>query len=125
MYLDSIKALVLAVGVAVAFGAGFAVQGWRLGAQIAELKASRANEIAAQSQAALNDLSDASKKINQAANDYASIETTLGKKMDQLRKDFKDAKPLPPDCRPDSVRVRNLDAAIDAANEAAAGRKAQ
>lgn len=118
----------LAIGIAVvvviagAFGAGWTAQGWRKNAEIAELQAQRSNEIAGQLQSALDDFDKASKTINAAATQYAGIQTTLGTKLDQLRKDFKNAKPLPVDCRPDDSRVRNLNAAIDAANQAAIGR---
>lgn len=105
-----------------AFGAGWAVNGWRLGAALAGEKASRAQDRAAQAGAALSTLQADAAAIHQAATEYAGIQSTLAPKLTALTKELRNAKPLPADCHPDPVRVRNLDAAIDAANQAAAAR---
>jgi len=102
------------------FGAGWAINGWRLGAELAGEKAARAQDHAAQAGAALSALQADASAIRQAATEYAGIQSTLAPKLTALTKELRNAKPLPADCRPDPVRVRNLDAAIDAANQAAA-----
>jgi len=101
-----------------AFATGWLVQGWRLNEKIAELQATRSNEIATQSQDALKDLKEASANINAAALGAKSDNTTLTNQIAALRKDVKNAKPLPPDCKPDDVRMRNLAATISATNQA-------
>jgi hypothetical protein len=108
--------VVLAIGGA----AGWVVQGWRKDAEIAAIRKKQADQRADQAEAALADLTAAAGRIRAAADQYAAIQSGLGLKLDQLRKDFQNAKTLPVDCRPDDFRVRHLEAAIDAANAAAA-----
>lgn len=119
----AIRALIVLAGAAIAFGSGWAANGWRLGRQIADLKTERAETRANQAQAALDDLTVASKRIRAAADTHTADFRMLTGKLDALRKDWKNEKlaPLPIDCRPDTFRVRHLDAAIDAVNEATAG----
>lgn len=120
----AIRGLILLAGAVAAFGAGWAVNGWRLGEQIADLKAEHAQTQVSQAQAALLDLSVASKNIRAAADTHATDFRLLSVKLDALKKEWKNEKPapLPVDCRPDAFRVRHLDAAIDASNEAGTGR---
>lgn len=110
--------LTLAVG----FAGGWLVNGWRLESGLSELRAQHAEKIATQAKAALTTLQADAAAIHIAAGQLATIETTLGPKIDALKKEIRNAKPLPAGCLPDPARVRNLDAAIDAANAAAAGR---
>ena len=107
----------LAAGV-LAFGAGWIINGWRLETELSKLKTAHAVERANQASAALTTLQADAEAIHKAAAEYAGIETTLAPKIAALTKELRNAKPLPVDCRPDAVRVRNLDAAIDAANSA-------
>jgi hypothetical protein len=112
-----------ALAVAIGFGSGWTANGWRLDAEISSIKADRASDRADQAQAALTDLAEAAKKIKDAA-DGAGIEFfAVNTQLADIKKDLKNAnaKPLPPDCRPDTVRVRSLAAAVDATNKAAAG----
>jgi len=111
-----------AVAAVLCFGAGWAVNGWRLGTDAANLRAERAQERAAQATAAVSTLQADALAIHQAATEYAGIQSTLAPKIAALTKELRNAPRLPVDCRPDDVRVRNLDAAIDAANQAAAAR---
>lgn len=118
-------AIAAAAGLAVAvlgFGAGWTINGWRLGAELAGEKAARAQDQAAHAGAALATLQADAAVIHQAATEYAGIKSTLAPKIAALTKELRNAPRLPADCRPDAVRVRNLDAAIDAANQAAAAR---
>ena len=110
----------LLLAAVLAFGAGWAVNGWRLGAELAGEKAARAQDQATQAGAALSAVQVDALAIRQAATEYAAAQSTLAPKLAALTKELRNAKPLPADCRPDAVRVRNLDAAIDAANQAAA-----
>ena len=103
-------------------GAGWFANGWRLHAELAEVKAQTASERAEQSNAALADIKADSIAIHAAATQSAAIAAILVPKMNALTKELKNAPPLPDGCKPDAYRVRNLEAAVDAANEAAAGR---
>lgn len=109
---------VAVVAVALAFGGGWVVNGWRLDAELSSLKTAHAQEKATQATTALTTLRADAEVIHKAATEYAAIETTLAPKFAALTKEIRNAKPLPVGCRPDAVRVRNLDAAIDAANQA-------
>lgn len=106
----------LAVGV-LAFGAGWVINGWRLESALSKLKTAQAVEKANQATGALSTLRTDAAAIHQAATEYAGIETTLAPKIAALTKELRNAPRLPVDCKPDPVRVRNLDAAIDAANQ--------
>lgn len=108
--------------VVLAFGAGWAVNGWRLGADLANLRAAHAQAQAAQANATVSTLQADAAVIHQAATEYAGIQSTLAPKITALTKELRNAKPLPVGCAPTPDRVRNLDAAIDAANQAAATR---
>jgi len=111
-----------AVAAALCFGAGWAINGWRLGAGVAKLQAKHALEQAAQATAVVSTLQADAAAIHKAATEYAGIQSTLAPKIAALTKELRNAPRLPVDCRPDDVRVRNLDAAIDAANQAAGAR---
>jgi hypothetical protein len=115
-------ALTIGAGVAtgaLAFGAGWVVNGWRLDSEISRLTAAHAEQRARQVTGALTTLQADTEAIHKAATEYAGIETTLAPKIAALTKELRNAKPLPVDCRPDALRVRNLDSAIDAANQVA------
>jgi hypothetical protein len=112
-----------AVALGIGFGTGWQVNGWRLGVEIERIKAERATDNAKQTKAALDDMVTAAGKIKAAA-DGANIDLSqLGRQLDQIRKDYKNAKPvpLPVDCRPDAPRVRKLTAAATATDQAIAG----
>lgn len=119
-YIGVIKAVLLVALGVLLFAAGWHVNGWRLNGQIEQLKAARAADQAVQATAALADLTAAADKINKAAGSAHVDVAGLNTKLDQIRKDFRDAKPapLPADCRPDAVRVRELAAAADAVDQA-------
>lgn len=110
--------LVLIAWTAGAAFAGWHFRGMKANADIAELQAGYAKEREQQATAALTTLKADADAIHQAATEYAAIETTLAPKIAALTKELRNAKPLPVDCFPTPDRVRNLDAAIDAANQA-------
>lgn len=113
---------IAAAGMAAAtFAAGWAVSGWRKDAEIERVKTASAQADLAAARRALEDLQTASTTIRTKADEFNGIQINLGAKLDAIRKDMKNAKPLPADCRPDAVRVRSLSNAVDAANAAAAG----
>lgn len=112
-----------AAAVLFGFGSGWTANGWRLNAEIARITAQHADEKTRSTSAALDDFKKTADSIASAADRYANAQANLGDKLDRIRKDLKNAKPLPVDCKPDDVRVRNLADAIRAANEAAAGPK--
>ncbi|MGT2429227.1 hypothetical protein ACU4HD_11865 [Cupriavidus basilensis] len=111
-----------ALAAAALFAAGWAVNGWRKDAELAELTAARAQSDLAGANQALGDLRTASANIRAHADEFTAIQSTLGTKLDAIQKELKNAKPLPVDCRPDAGRVRLLSDAVDAAKQAAAAR---
>jgi len=107
----------LLLAMALAGAAGWFTNGWRHSAEIAELRRLHAEFRATLSEDALTTLQADAAEVRRAASEFAAIQSTLAPKMTALTKELRNAKPLPADCRPDAVRVRNLDAAIDAANK--------
>lgn len=107
---------------AATFAAGWAVNGWRKGAEIAEIRSAAAAADLASANQALTELREAGATIRQKADELRGIQSTLATKLDAIRKDMKNAKPLPADCRPDDQRMRNLTDAVNAAKQAAAAR---
>lgn len=122
---DQIKAAIAAVVVlgalAIGFGGGWLVQGWRLKTEIAEADKARAVEDATAANGALATLKTDALAIHAAAGELGAIKLDLGPKFAALSREIKNApKPLVPGCRPDDYRVQNLAAAIAAANAAIA-----
>lgn len=109
--------ILVLTGLLLAGAAGWFANGWRHGAEIADLQRAHAELRATLSEAALADVQADAATIRQAATEFATIQSTLAPRMTALTKELRNAKPLPADCRPDAARVRNLDAAIDAANK--------
>jgi len=107
----------LLLAMALAGAAGWLMNGWQHDAEIAELQRAHAEFRATLTEAALADVQADAATIRQAATEFAGIQSTLAPKMTALTKELRNAKPLPAGCRPDADRVRNLDAAIDAANK--------
>lgn len=103
---------------AAGFGSGWLVNGWRLHSDLARIEAAHAKEKAEQATAAMTTLKADADKIHEAATEYTGIQNILAPKIAALTKELRNAPRLPVDCRPDDVRVRNLDTAIDAANQA-------
>jgi len=109
--------ILVLIGLLLAGAAGWFTNGWRHGAEIAELQRAHTEFRATLSEQALANVQADAAAIRAAATEFATIQSTLAPRMSALTKELRNAKPLPPDCRPDPVRVRNLDAAIDAANQ--------
>lgn len=97
------------------FAAGWIVNGWRLSADSTTEKLSAV-------QAGADHFRDATKKINDSANEYLGNSEQLEKQIAELKKELAHAKknrPVPADCRPDPDRLRVLKDAVTAANTAA------
>lgn len=116
---------------AVALAAGIAVglaQFWRYEAHIAGLERDMAKQRVqvAQHQAqdtaqTLAQLEASVRRIRSVADGYAAQQASLSPKIDAILRELRNAPtPLPPDCRPDDLRVRHLRTAIDAANQVGA-----
>jgi hypothetical protein len=115
----------LALALFIGFGGGWTANGWRLGAEISDIKADHAQQKAKAAGETVTTMKADAAAIHTAAEEFAKLQSTLGPKFDALKNEVRNAKttaPLPAGCLPDVIRVRNLDAAIDAANAAAAGR---
>ncbi len=116
------RAVAVVVLAGAAFGAGWTVNGWRKDAEIAELTAARARADLTTANQAIGELRAASADIRARADEYRGITTQLDAAASAIRKELKNAKPLPADCRPDDFRVRKLSDAVDAAKQAATAR---
>jgi len=109
---------------AIAASIGWTAQGWHKDAEIADLKREQADIRATQAAGALNDLVAAASNINAAAKGYVDARDDLISAMSAITKDLKNVQkqnPLPVNCRPDAGRLRSFQAAVAAANAAAAG----
>ena len=116
------RAIGAALLAACIFAAGWAANGWRKDAEIDRMKTASAQADLASANQALGDLRVAGATIREKADEFAGIQTTLGAKLDAIRKDLKNVPKLPADCRPDAGRVRFMSDAVDAAKQAAAAR---
>ena len=105
------------VGLLLACAAGWFANGWRHGAELADLRRAHAEFRAGLSEQALADVQADAAVIRAAATEFAAIQSTLAPRMTALTKELRNAPKLPAGCVPGPERVRNLDAAIDAANQ--------
>ncbi|MBV2182349.1 MAG: hypothetical protein KUL86_14110 [Castellaniella sp.] len=107
-----------------AAGAAWTVQGWRYGAQIAGMERDQARADAQASHQALSQLQADIDAVAAAGRRAAAVGPSLTAQINKITGALKDAPPLPDNCRPDPVRMRSLESAVDAANRAAAGQPA-
>ena len=113
-----IAALVIGV---IAFGAGWAVNGWRLQNTILENQLSHAEAEVQDANLAIKRLGEATETVTRAATEYNTVATQTTTTLNSLRKEVRQyvkARPLPTDCKPDAFRVRKLSESVDAANQA-------
>jgi len=115
-YIFWIKAAGVALVAAALVVSGYKIRGWQDAGTIADLKIDKANQIAIDAQASIADMVAAGKQIKDAADAYASMQDKLTPKIDQIRKDFKNAPRLPSDCTIDGVRSNAVANAISAGN---------
>jgi hypothetical protein len=122
-YLLWIKLAGAALALGAAFGSGMWLQGTIKDKQIAIIQRDAAEQTAVDATAALTTLQRFISQMHDASIDYTKSQDALFAKLDALDKRFRDAiknRPLPPDCKPDDVRMQQLYEAIAAANAAAA-----
>lgn len=105
---------------ALGFGAGWTTNGWRLKADIAEIKTANAEAISQASQVALSDYQDAAKSIKDAAAGAQVDLSNVSAQLVAIRRNQKNAPPppLPADCRPGAQRLHNLSETAAAADRA-------
>jgi hypothetical protein len=112
------------VAVAIGFGTGWMVNGWRLESNLAVVQKDAAESRANSANAALDQLAGRLDSMNTATTAAQLDVSTLSAKMDLLRKEQKNAfakTPLDPGCKPDADRLLNLRDAVGAANAAIKG----
>ena len=92
----SINPIHLLIACAVAaifgFGGGWTTNGWRLNAEISDIKAMRSKEVATQATATVTTMKEDAKAIHEATEEFVAIQNTLGPKLDSLKKELKNAK---------------------------------
>lgn len=112
-------------GLVAIFLAGMWLEGRLKDTEIANAKADRMEEIAANATAALDQYGKDVDRIHGAASEYAALLPQFRGEFSGLAKDFKNAinkRPLPAGCVLDPDRLRPLSAAVAATNRATAGR---
>lgn len=122
-YMLWIKLGAAVLAVVAIFSAGMWLEGTIKDKQIAVIQRDAAEQTAVDATAAVTTLQRFISQMRFAGIDYGKRQDELFAKLDALNKRFRDAiksSPLPPDCKPDAVRVQHLETAIDAANAAAA-----
>lgn len=116
--------LLLAIAsLAIGTFSGWSIQGMRKDAVITGMRLEQANEKAETAQAQLQGFVANADKINRAATVFTKVNRDLSTFLAQSQKDFNNAPPLPPDCKPDAYRVRRLESVIDKANQAIVGQQ--
>lgn len=109
------KIKIAAFCLGVGFASGWLINSWRLSSSY---QAEKAEAV----QASADHFRDATKEINDSANEYLGNSEQLEKQIAELKKELVHAKknyPVPVDCRPDADRLRVLKDAVTAANTAA------
>lgn len=123
----SIKPVITAAVVAgVLSGAlAWAVQALRWQADVAGLQRAQAQADARAATQALATLQGDIEMLATAGRRAAAVGPTLTAQINKITGALKNAPPLPDGCRPDPIRVRSLESAVDAANRAASGQPAR
>lgn len=118
----TIKLLTGAGIILLAFGAGWTANGWRLKTDLAELKAVNAESISQASQVALEDYKAAAEVVAGAALGAQTDLSAVNAQLAAIRRNQKNAPPppLPADCKPGPIRLRNLAESAAAADAAIA-----
>lgn len=84
MYLTQIKALAIAAGVAVAFGAGWAVNGWRLNAKYDAERLAEAKAAKAAYDAKAKQYNEASAALEASRNEREIVYRTITKTVEKV-----------------------------------------
>ena len=123
-YKWGIVAAIAAALFAAGLGVGWQVQSWRLGTDLAELQARQATDRADAAEGDLKQFKDGVAAVAAAASQARQINNAAARSFAAIAQEFMDAKPpLPDDCRPDDVRLRERNAAIGVYNAARAGQQ--
>lgn len=116
-------AAALGLSTLAAAGGGFYAGHHWAGDDLQKLRAEMAQQHADTADASLKKLQGFIDQMQAAEVDYGQNRDQLNAKLDALKKEFHNAvkaNPLPPDCRPDDVRMRKLTEAVTATNAIAA-----
>jgi len=110
------------IGALIAGGGTYYVTSLGYRVTIAQMQRDQANANVTAANAALKQFTAQVAVINGAAASFGTVRDDLDAKINSISTGFKtivQAAPLPPDCKPDAVRLHSLSAAIAAANSAA------
>lgn len=105
------------------FAAGWTTNGWRLGAELSKQDAQAASDRADQAEVDLRKYQQGAAALADAASQAQAANAGAQKQFAAIAKEFKNAKPLPADCRPDDDRLRLRNQAIDVYNAARSGQQ--
>lgn len=127
--IDPLRALGgVVIMLAVGFGGGWLVNGWRLSTALAQHQADTAKAQAKSAGDALAQLESRIKAMNESSTEARSDVSSVNAKLNQISKELKNVqanRPLPAGCRPDDVRVQSIRKAVDTANAAIQGAAAR
>lgn len=127
--IDPLRALGGAViMLAIGFGGGWMVNGWRLTGDLAEQRAESAEARAKSAGDALTQLEGRIKAMNDASTEARADVSDVHVKLNQISKELKNVqanRPLPAGCRPDDGRLQSLRKAVGATNAAIQGAAAR
>ena len=103
---------------AIAFGAGWTANGWRLSTELAEVRAAHSDEAARATRDDLALYKSAAEKIHEAAAGAQVDLAAVNAQLAAIRKGQKNAPPppLPADCKPGAIRLKNLQETAAAAD---------
>lgn len=124
MFIRPLIAAVVMAG-ALAGGGAWFIQSLRWRADVAGLQRAQAQADARAAAQALAVLQGDIETLAAAGRRAAAVGPTLTAQINKITGALKNAPPLPDGCRPDPVRMRSLESAVDAANRAAAGQPAR
>lgn len=113
-------AALMLVAALLAAGSAWYVTRLHYTTQIAEMKAEKADDDRNAAVTSLNQMTGQLEAVNDAAHAAVTQLAVTNGALAKIGKGLKNAQPLPADCKPDTVRVQSLDAALDSVNAATA-----
>lgn len=111
----------IAIAAAAGFGAGWIVNGWRLGRQVAECKSDSAQRDAAAATEALGKVTQAADAVADAASAVVEAGARSAAANEAARRRWAEmvkATPLPAGCKPDQARAEAFGDAVKRTQEA-------
>lgn len=115
-YTTAIKVVVAALMLCGVFFSGMRVESWKKDKEIAQIELSQKVDEIARMRQATTDLYKATSDMRIAAESAMNVKKVNDEKLNSIAEGIKKFKPLPVDCKPDSLRRINLETAIDIAN---------